>query len=208
MLRKLDESPIFIHIPNTISADLRYEAGRDRNDLAKFDARVSGFRSRGPRVPASFETELAKVRVRFDRAEVSYLTVLAARIEAVLVSTHFGHYLWLFRDALYQTKHRLEPLEATALLLEAENRVKARIARAIALMEQVQVIESPGRPPLPDDVKVLVWHRDKGRCVKCGSNQNLEFDHIIPFSMGGATTFRNLQLLCEPCNRAKSSSLI
>ncbi len=48
------------------------------------------------------------------------------------------------------------------------------------------------RQPIPDDVKNKVWRRDEGRCVKCDSNENLEFDHIIPHSKGGANTYRNL----------------
>lgn len=60
---------------------------------------------------------------------------------------------------------------------------------------------------IPQEVKDKVWNRDGGKCVECGSNQNLEFDHIIPFSKGGANTYRNLQLLCESCNRSKSASI-
>lgn len=60
---------------------------------------------------------------------------------------------------------------------------------------------------IPQEVKDKVWNRDGGKCVECGSKQNLEFDHIIPFSKGGANTYRNLQLLCEPCNRSKSASI-
>lgn len=57
---------------------------------------------------------------------------------------------------------------------------------------------------IPSSVQDRVWRRDEGKCVKCGSNENLEFDHIIPFSKGGANTYRNIQLLCEKCNRSKS----
>ena len=60
---------------------------------------------------------------------------------------------------------------------------------------------------IPQNVKDKVWNRDGGKCVKCGSNKNLEFDHIIPFSKGGANTYRNLQLLCEHCNRSKSAKI-
>ena len=60
---------------------------------------------------------------------------------------------------------------------------------------------------ISQEVKDQVWNRDGGKCVECGSNENLEFDHIIPFSKGGANTYRNLQLLCESCNRSKSDSI-
>ena len=60
---------------------------------------------------------------------------------------------------------------------------------------------------ITQEVKDKVWNRDGGKCVDCGSNENLEFDHIIPFSKGGANTYRNIQLLCEPCNRSKSAKI-
>ena len=63
------------------------------------------------------------------------------------------------------------------------------------------------REPIPDSVKNRVWRRDEGMCVKCNSNENLEFDHIIPHSKGGSNTYRNLQLLCESCNRSKSAKI-
>jgi len=78
------------------------------------------------------------------------------------------------------------------------------------LVEQVRAQaaeEAHARPPIPRDVQMFVWQRDGGRCVQCGSQENLEFDHIIPFSMGGSSTARNIQLLCEPCNRAKSAQI-
>lgn len=63
------------------------------------------------------------------------------------------------------------------------------------------------REPIPQDVMDKVWNRDSGRCVKCGSQENLEFDHIIPFSKGGANTYRNLQILCKKCNIEKSNKI-
>lgn len=53
-----------------------------------------------------------------------------------------------------------------------------------------------------------VWRRDQGRCVECESKENLEYDHIIPFSRGGSNSVRNIQLLCEPCNRKKSGKIL
>ena len=110
---------------------------------------------------------------------------------------------------MWSSIEELDADEVRALILEHQNRVRARVARAIALQEQEITLASPrSRAPIPDDVKVLVWRRDDGRCVRCGSNRFLEFDHIVPLSMGGANTTRNLQLLCEGCNRAKGGSLV
>ena len=64
------------------------------------------------------------------------------------------------------------------------------------------------RQPIPDDVKLYVWNRDSGKCVQCGSNENLEYDHILPFAKGGSNTERNIQLLCEKCNRSKSDNIV
>lgn len=60
---------------------------------------------------------------------------------------------------------------------------------------------------ISQDLKDKVWRRDEGKCVECSSNENLEFDHIIPHSKGGANTYRNIQLLCEKCNRSKSAKI-
>jgi len=60
---------------------------------------------------------------------------------------------------------------------------------------------------ITEDIKDAVWRRDDGKCTQCGSNESLEFDHIIPHSKGGANTKRNIQILCEPCNRRKSDNI-
>ena len=44
-------------------------------------------------------------------------------------------------------------------------------------------------------------------CADFGSQENLEFDHIIPFSKGGSNTARNLELRCETCNRRKGATI-
>lgn len=57
---------------------------------------------------------------------------------------------------------------------------------------------------IPSAVKLEVWRRDKGRCAKCGSSDNLHFDHIIPYSRGGTSLMAaNIQLLCARHNLEK-----
>jgi len=62
----------------------------------------------------------------------------------------------------------------------------------------------PHNRMIPTAVKLAVWKRDKGRCVKCSSTKNLHFDHVLPFSRGGTSLkVENIQLLCARHNIAK-----
>lgn len=85
----------------------------------------------------------------------------------------------------------------------AEERRKAKLAWADAKLSG----ESSRREPIPRDVRLEVFRRDGGRCVECGSDFDLQYDHIIPFSMGGSNSVANLQLLCGDCNRRKGGTL-
>jgi len=61
---------------------------------------------------------------------------------------------------------------------------------------------------IPSEVKKDVWRRDGGKCVICGSNKNLHFDHDLPFSRGGTSlTSKNIRLLCAKCNLSKSDKI-
>ena len=72
---------------------------------------------------------------------------------------------------------------------------------------------SIGRPEgryIPRDVMLKVVRRDNHVCQACHlyvPDDQVEFDHVIPFSKGGATTVENLRLLCRACNRKKSNAL-
>jgi HNH endonuclease len=115
---------------------------------------------------------------------------------------------WLFQDEFYWEDEGYGELEVKALILERKAQKDRRVQRAVALMQQTEIMDAPARATIPDEVKVFVWNRDGGRCVNCGSNQRLEFDHVIPVALGGANTARNLQLLCETCNRSKGAAIV
>lgn len=60
-------------------------------------------------------------------------------------------------------------------------------------------------------LKVKVLMRDGNRCGICGIKcddgiHKLHFDHIIPWSRGGETTFDNLRVLCKSCNEILGNS--
>jgi len=53
----------------------------------------------------------------------------------------------------------------------------------------------------------LVWRRDGGKCRRCGSPEELQFDHIIPRSRGGSGCAANVEVLCQRCNLAKLANV-
>jgi hypothetical protein len=96
---------------------------------------------------------------------------------------------------------------AMATVLKVKLRDKKRdIIKAIE-EKYSSAIPEVNREPIPEDVRREVWRRDQGRCCKCSSQEKLEFDHIIPIIKGGSNTSRNIQLLCQKCNRKKGEEI-
>lgn len=56
----------------------------------------------------------------------------------------------------------------------------------------------------------LVFSCYENKCMKCGSLDRLEVDHIKPYSVYPefATDFNNLQILCKSCNCSKNNKEI
>lgn len=64
------------------------------------------------------------------------------------------------------------------------------------------------RRVIPSWVKQAVYKRDKGRCVICNSEDQLHFDHDLPFSKGGTgLTPQNIRILCAHHNLEKSAKI-
>ena len=149
-----------------------------------------------------------KSLLTFKAHEVKNLVALSRR-SPQHVGEAKGRSWWVYKRDIYSTAEKsLEPDEVLALIEEKENKRKLKIARAKSVAAMAEGLDRTGqRQPIPREVKVAVWQRDKGACVQCGSNANLEYDHIVPLAMGGSNTERNLQLLCEGCNREKGPSL-
>jgi 5-methylcytosine-specific restriction endonuclease McrA len=126
------------------------------------------------------------------------------------------NWLWMYRDGVYVTERAPRPSEMADVRLRIkahhfrQSQDLARIREEVANYEAVEVnLRRPtGRPAIPDHVKLAVWSRDGGACLRCGAKTELHFDHIIAFSRGGSSTPENLQLLCRSCNLAKSDRLV
>jgi len=50
--------------------------------------------------------------------------------------------------------------------------------------------------------------RDEFSCQYCGARGDLTFDHVVPRSRGGITSWENVVAACSPCNLRKGSKTL
>ena len=55
----------------------------------------------------------------------------------------------------------------------------------------------------PAFTRFNLFLRDRFVCQYCGANNDLTFDHLVPRSRGGQTTWTNIVAACAPCNLKK-----
>ncbi len=77
---------------------------------------------------------------------------------------------------------------------------------------QVQGLErrdpsGPAGNPLPSAwVRMYVWRRDHGRCVRCGGQERVWFEYIVPVWAGGSNKEPNIRLMCARCSHDRGAS--
>lgn len=162
-------------------------------------------------VDAAIDTEIKEAKKRLCNTYwLQRLSVTPALLRNAGEPHALKHYL-LYKNELWSSMHGFTDCEWASI---AKCQAKLNYDHPLELeyfLElgngNLDLGRNNAREPIPEDVRFAVWRRDQGRCAKCSSRDRLEFDHIIPVSRGGSSTARNIELLCESCNRRKGANL-
>jgi hypothetical protein len=116
---------------------------------------------------------------------------------------------WLFQNRLYVIKdsYLYSPDECELLVRDEFDKNRRKFERLKSKFDNTEGERVSRREKIIESVRIEVWRRDEGQCARCGSKERLEYDHIVPVSKGGSNTARNIELLCERCNREKSDRI-
>ena len=72
-----------------------------------------------------------------------------------------------------------------------------RLPSVISLREYIHPAKYPAF------TRFNLFLRDKFACTYCGVDTDLTFDHVVPRSQGGRTTWENIVAACSACNIKK-----
>lgn len=124
------------------------------------------------------------------------------RHKKIINSVPWGLYYNRYKDIVLDAK-AIEQ-EASRLLLDDDVTKKSGIYPYILTRNEKHL----SIRTFSDAQKLSTYERQQGVCPLCGNKfgmEEMEADHITPWSQGGKTTIENCQMLCRECNRRKSS---
>lgn len=106
------------------------------------------------------------------------------------------------RGNVFKYKTKYFNMEEVENLIERVNDKTNHRFNDKAIWDSISSVE---RAKVTNKLRLAIYERDDYCCVKCGSEIDLEIDHIIPISKGGKSEPSNLQTLCRSCNKQKSN---
>lgn len=120
--------------------------------------------------------------------------------------------LWFLVMTMLSASWGLPALIAALVVALACTALYFHYRRGTAVQELAPVTPARDDRVIPQDVKVAVSVRDKGKCQLrypgCLVDAELQFDHVYPWSKGGSSKDPdNIQLACSHCNRIKSDKV-
>lgn len=122
----------------------------------------------------------------------------------VLVAKKDGKRWWWYLDRFWWDDVGLAPKQVEAIVLGADLR-RSQVAEEQARARSALLEEDRGFADaiVSQIVRFAVWCRDRGRCVDCGTGEDLGFDQIVPWSKAGRRIAANVELRCARCRERR-----
>lgn len=138
---------------------------------------------------------------KFFTAAKSYQTKLISHPHRIKVYEKIDNGVWCYKGFYNLLDAKIEN--------DGKRNVFKFYLQPVEIKSMKREVIIPFSRVIPTHVKVEVWARDKGQCVKCRSKENLHYDHDLPFSKGGTSlTAENVRILCMKCNLSKSNKIL
>ncbi|NCB92444.1 MAG: DUF262 domain-containing protein [Clostridia bacterium] len=135
------------------------------------------------------------------KAVIDWVQVLFPNFRKEMQGLEWGVYYNKFADGKYDAKE----LEAKIIeLMEDDDVTKNSGIYEYLLDHDEKHLSIRAFTP---KMKRATYEKQKGICIHCKEHfelDEMEADHITPWSQGGRTTIENCQMLCRECNRRKS----
>ena len=109
--------------------------------------------------------------------------------------------LWSWQDAI-----KAVFLERVNIVSNYETSVRSP-SFSMALPSVVSLKSYVKPPQYPAFTRFNLFLRDRFSCQYCGDQLDLTFDHVVPRSKGGMTTWGNVVAACSPCNLRKANHM-
>jgi len=115
--------------------------------------------------------------------------------------SYFPLSLWSWQDAI-----KAVFLDRVNIVAEYERIVRSanfqmKLPSVVSLKTYVKPMRNPAF------TRFNVFLRDRFQCQYCGEKEDLTFDHVVPRSRGGRTTWENVVTACAACNLMKGGHL-
>ena len=115
--------------------------------------------------------------------------------------SYFPLSLWSWQDTI-----KAVFLDRVNIVAEYERTVRSvRFEMRLPSVVSLKTYVKPTRNPA--FTRFNVFLRDRFQCQYCGAKDDLTFDHVVPRSKGGRTTWDNVVTACSTCNLLKGSRL-
>lgn len=113
--------------------------------------------------------------------------------------SYFPLSLWSWQDAIKAVYlDRVDVVAEYDTVIHSPS-TERRIPSVVVLRDYVRPVQSAAF------TRFNLFLRDEFRCQYCGAKGDLTFDHVVPRSRGGRTTWENVVAACGPCNLKKGA---